>query len=258
MKRVLSIGLVLALVSMVFAADVPSVNVAGFVRKSLAAGELTIVGVNLDGIGSPQTLQSLFGDDAVANANFVQADWFTTFDEVGKTYQRYAMYTDGEFYKCNTRAEWEDLGATAQNPTLDVGSALWVRCNSGGANEFSVTGEAVMDVSKQVDLVSGLQMVCYPLSSEIDIDSLDLPADGATANGNFVQADQIFTWEGSGYQKYALYTDNKWYGCNTRTEWESGPFVLGSDRVLKVGEGFWYNAKGAVTWTEDNQYLASL
>jgi hypothetical protein len=115
-----------------------------------------------------------------------------------------------------------------------------------------------MDDPKGVTLDVGLQLVCYPLSADIVLDDLDLANDGATGDGNYVNADQIFTWEGSAYQRYALYdVDSKWYGCNTLQEWEDGS-VLGSDRVLKVGEGFWYKAKATVNWDEDNPYLANL
>lgn len=258
MKRVLSIGLVLALVSVAcIAADVPSVNVAGFVRKSLAANELTMMGVNLDGIGQAQTMQSLFGDDAVGAGNYNSADWFIVWDKGAQQFQRFAMYDgDGEFYPCNTLAEWESSSPT--NPALAVGSAVFVRCNPGGANEFSLTGQAVMDPDMTIPIVAGLQAVSYPLSSEVTVQGMDFVNDGATAAGNYNSADWIITWEGSYYQRYALYDgDSTWYGANSLAEWEAGT-VLGSDRTVKVGEGFWYKAQSGLTWTEDNQYLSNL
>jgi len=260
MKRVLSIGLVMALVSVAcLAADVPSVNVAGFARKGVAAGELTIVGVNLAGIGGDQTLQSLFGDDVTAGVTPGSADRIVTWDAVNQQYQAYCMYSvDGEFYPCDTLDEWNNGAAT--NPVLEVGEAVWFKTHPTIPNEVSVTGEAVAETTKDVPMVFGLNLVCYPLSAEITIDDTSLGSNTDAVQGTTPgSADQLITWEGSGYQRYALYTDGNWYGCNTLQEWNDES-VLGSDRVLKVGEGFWYRSRNAtgITWTEANPYLANL
>ncbi|MDP6809191.1 MAG: hypothetical protein QGH42_07575 [Kiritimatiellia bacterium] len=259
MKRILGILAVVALVAMtVKAVEVKSENVAGVVTKSVAVGQLALIGVSIDDFAGEPTLESLF-DEAVAAANYLVADQVLVFDAGAAQYNRWAKYDgDGLWYRCNDNAEW-NAGTVQTNLTLPVGSAVWFRCNPSQAQDLVLTGQAVESSSVSMGLIQGLQMIAYPFSSQINLDDSDFAGDGATQNANYLSADQVIFWNGSAYQRYALYTDGKWYGANDNDEWNAGT-VLGSDKDIALGEGFWYRAQNVagLTWTEDNPYLANL
>jgi hypothetical protein len=260
MKRTLGILVIVALAAtMVSAIEVKSENIAGVVNVSVSAGALEMVGVNLDAFDGQPTLEGLFGGQAVAAANYAIADQVLVYDAGSAQYDRYAKYDgDGLWYRCNTSAEW-NAGTVQINLPIPVGSAVWIRCNPNSAQTFTLTGQAVSNPGASIGLIQGLQMVAYPFSSMINLDGTHFAADGATQNSNFGVADQTIFWDGSSYQRYALYTDGKWYGCNSSAEWNGGT-VPGADKDIGLGEGFWYRAVNAagLTWTEGNPYLANL
>ncbi len=261
MKRIISILAVLALVSMAAqAAEVKSQNIAGVVEVSVGAGQLALVGVNMDGFGGDPTLESLFGDVAVADGNYVVADRFFVFNTATSQYDKFAKYDgDGKWYRCNSSEEWND-GTVQTNLSIPVGTGLFIRCNPNQAQTFTMTGEAVLNAQATINLVLGLQMVSFPFSSSKVLDDTDLAgSSGSTAAENYAVADQVIFLENGEYQRYALYTDGKWYGCNSSDEWNDGT-KPGSEKTISLGEGFWYRARnaGGVTWNETNPYLANL
>ncbi len=260
MKRFLSILAVLALVAMtVQAVEVKSQNVAGVVNVSLTANSLSLVGVSLDGFYGEQTLESLFGAQAVTDNNYNNADLFLLWDEANTKYNQYAKAPNNLWYRCNTLAEW-NAGSVQTNPTVSVGSALWIKCNPSQVQTFALTGQAVQSSQFSMTLANGLQMIAYPFSSGINLDATTFTsAAQVTKNDNYNIADQAIFWTGSDYQPYAIAADGSWYGCKTLGEWNAGS-VLGSDKDISLGEGFWYRAiNGAgLTWDENNPYLANL
>jgi hypothetical protein len=56
------------------------------------------------------------------NANYVFADRIVVWE--GDHYQAYGLYTDGDWYPCNTATEWENaLAETSREITL--GESFW-------------------------------------------------------------------------------------------------------------------------------------
>jgi hypothetical protein len=260
MKR---LGLTLLTLSMVSGLvlaqsnEVTSVNVVGYTKKSLPPGGRIIVGMPFDNLsnGGTNTLLSLFGTNQLTKAvNYVNADRISIFDPAQTRYQTYAMYIDGVFYKCNNGSEWNS-NIVANATIIPNGSAFWI-VRAGGAattNDITIMGQVVSVVTQQVGIVSGYQLVSYPFSSGTFITNLNTTA--MTKANNYVNADRIVTWETDHYQTYGLYTDGKWYKCNSGTEWNNS--ILAT-RALDIAEGIWFIGKANFTWSETNKYLGNL
>ena len=241
------------------AADsVTSVNIVGYNSLTLEAGKRYIVSAPLyDPAGDgTNTLASVFGQDQLVQAaNYANADRVILFDTVAGLYQSYAQYDgDGNFYKCNSAAEWEDINAVAQNDkALEVGGSFWIVHPAAEADsEISLLGEVLGGASdtQAVAIVTGYQLMSYAYAADVAIQ--DLEFDGVTAAANYANADRIVVWQSDtqSYQTYGLYDgDNKWYKCNSAAEWEDINAVP-TTREISLAEGFWYISKSDFTWSE--------
>jgi hypothetical protein len=262
MKRILGILAVVALVAMtVQAVEVKSENVAGVVNVSVPANGLKIVGVNLDAFDAGSaTLLDLLGGQLTEGGYWSpgSADQVIMWDISTSSYKKYGLRDDDhQFHDLSgTLTEWQ---GAAVNPVIGPGDAFWLAATSGNGLDVSLTGQAVEDSTMQVDITNGLQFVCYPLSSVVNIQDTDFYADGAIEGGYWSpgSADQLILWNGTGYEKYGIRDDDHQFHdlSGTLTEWQ-GPAV---DVDIALGEGFWFNHGGSgFAWTEDNQYLSNL
>jgi hypothetical protein len=260
MKK-LSLSLVALIAMAICAQAVNSVNIVGVNSVQLEPGKRVILATQLydpQGDGT-NTLLNVFGtDQLVQNANYIFADQVIVFDTVSAVYQAYAQYTDGNFYKCNSVAEW-NASILANDDVLPVGGACWVvHPASEAASEIALTGEVLGAAShtQDVAVVTGYQLASYPYAQEKPIQDLVDIADGATAHANYIFADRIVTWDSDAqaYQAYGLYTDDIWYKCNDVTEWNAS---IAATASVALGEGFWYIAQGGFTLTEACPYSAA-
>jgi hypothetical protein len=250
---ILIVGVIFALAS--YAADtVSSANIVGYVKIDLIPGQYTLAGVNFTANGENPTLIDILGTNQLtASENYLFADRVSVWNNQTQTYQYYAMYTDHQFYPCNTRSEW-DNAATPTNPVLPVGTGFWITPASGATitNEVYLSGDIVTVETNAVPLAEGYQMISYPFSSDQSIAMLNTA--NLTSNANYLFADRIAVWEGNHYQFYGLYTDGNWYPCNNKAEWDNS--IEETDRIISIGEGFWFIAQSATPLSETNKYLS--
>ncbi len=235
---------------------VSSANIVGYVQRTLPPNnKYILVGVNFTANGGNPTLKDIFGTNQLrAAANYIQADRVVLWDKQAARYQMYAMYTDKEFYPCNTAAQWNTASAT--NPVVPLGSGFWI-ISAGGStttNTLYLSGDVVIEQSLPLSLSAGYQLVSWPFSADQSIATMTTT--NLTKAANYILADRIVVWTGTAYQQYGLYTDGNWYPCNTATEWNDA--LTETDRKISLGEGFWFIAKTAKTVTEQSPYYSNL
>jgi len=261
MKTMRLITLFLMTVALLVQADsndvVSSVNIVGYVQKHLPPSQYLLVGVNFTGNNAEEpTLKDIIGTNQLrASSNYLFADRVVIWDKATSSYQAYATYdVDHEFYPCNTADEWNTGVAT--NPVVSAGLGFWLVPASGASttNEIYLSGDVITADTMAMVHTNGYQMEAYPFSCDQAIATLE--TSNLTANANYLFADRISVWNGSSYQAYGLYTDGDWYPCNTADEWNSA--TEETDRVIALGEGFWFIAQNAVTITETNDYLSAI
>jgi len=235
---------------------VSSANIVGYVQRTLPPNnKYILVGVNFTANGGDPTLKDIVGTNQLrAAVNYFNADRVVIWNKQTARYQTYAMYTDKEFYPCNTMAQWNTASAT--NPVVPLGSGFWI-ISAGGStttNTLYLSGDVVTEQALPISLSAGYQLVSWPFSADQSIATMTTT--NLTKAANYFNADRIVVWTGTAYQQYGLYTDGDWYPCNTMTEWNNAPSE--TDRKISLGEGFWFIAKTAKTVTEQNPYYSNL
>jgi hypothetical protein len=110
-------------------------------------------------------------------------------------------------------------------------------------------GEVPNDGTYDVGLLEGFTLVAYPYSSAINLQ--DLSVSNSTASTSLDAADQIFVWNGLGYDQYGFFAGmgSDYWLISTDAGWfkaaNAGP---ASDADLDLGKGVWYkSADGAKT-----------
>jgi len=262
MKRAVVAAAVLGLVvSMGFAAsnEVSSVNIVGYnVDMVPGSNRFNLVAIQFDAFDP--TLEGVFGTNQLTAGQFpAQADKVYMYDpQATPPYSSYSLKSTfgGDILGFFDTDDWF---GTSVNPSVPAGTAMWLQSAQGSGPQKTVTvaGEAVAADAATNGIVSGYQLMGYPFSCERDLNDTDLVGEG-TAGGFPAQADQLFLWNGAGYDSYALkdpgapggddyfwQDQNAWFGATP-------PAI-----PIPLGRGFWYLAKGAFEWTEPNPYLAA-
>jgi hypothetical protein len=260
MKRVwLTLLALVCIASVASALEVTSENVAGAIRVNVPAGQLKIVGINLDAIDpADANLQSIFGGQLTEGGPFApqDADKIKMWDTASSSYKLYGIRSDDHlFHDAQDGTTW--FTGSPVNPAIQPGDSFWIQATSKGDVNVTLLGQAVEDVNYPINIVTGLQFVAYPLSSSINVQDTSFFGDGAKTGGDFTpqNADKIKLWTGTGYDIYGLHEDGNWYKANSGTEWFS---KIPADFDLELGAGVFYDSKGSFIWNEGNEYLDNL
>lgn len=235
--------------------SVYSVNVVGFQKTELPPSGQFILAAPPFQTGEPATLLSIFGTNTLRqNNNYLNCDRVILFNTDEQTYQTWAQWTDGVFYRANNASEW--AAGISGNPELSPGTGFWILSSSSSTtNTLTFVGDVILDEEIGVNILEGLHILGYPFSSEIAMQESGFAGSGATANNNYLSADQISIYQNGQYQTYAVWTDGQWYRANNASEWAAG--IL-SDEIILPGQGFFYRARNNLTWTETNRYLEAV
>ena len=230
-------------------------NVCGYTRVYLPPSNgLVLAAMNFRPFDP--TLLGVFGTNQLRSGFFASAaDKVIFWDPATQQYQQYALRnTDWQFHGCRNAQQWTNA---PMNVALSNGAAFWIQSpnSSTTTNAIVFMGQAVESAGYSSGMISGLQMRCYGLSSEINIQDTHFAADGATPYILYSQADRINVWTNGGYMSYALKDDGKWYPARNLPEWMLSP---PTSNVFQLGQGFWYQARNPFVWTETNQYSRNL
>jgi hypothetical protein len=261
MKR-MSVALVALIVAAIGVhAAVTSVNIVGYNSVALEPGQRIIMSAPLydpSGDGT-NTLISVFGTDQLVQSDYpTSADRVALWDTVTSSYQYYAQWTDGHFYKANTADEWND-GILADDDVIPAGASFWlIHPAASPSSEISILGEVKGGSSdtQEVAIAIGYQLSASPYAAEIAIQDIAKIADGATPSDYPTSADRIVTWDpvAQAYQTYALWTDDSWYKANTADEWNDGIAATGT---VPISGGFWYISQTGFTLADACPYSAA-
>ncbi|MBM4155967.1 MAG: hypothetical protein FJ221_13225 [Lentisphaerae bacterium] len=223
--------------------NVYSRNAVGAVRVDVPpAGQFVLAGFNFKAIGGDDaTFSALFGtNQLVKNTLNTKATRIYLWDPAkggGGGYWIFFQKPDGQFYN-------RDASTIPTNPVIRIGEGFWVQSPNDATTNTSIfiMGEVVS--TQQFDRVTpnGFFMIGNPYASPLDLNGTNLTwmADGAFGHNLASQADNVYIFNGVGYDRYFLKTDGKWYVALS-------PFPLATNAVIPVGSGAWYKAKNVFT-----------
>lgn len=226
-------------VSGVFAqtGEVYSLNVVGFQKLTAATG-LVLVSTPFE--RAPNTLDDVIGAQLTGGKAELTADQVVMWNAQAQSYE--------QFWLKSTDQKWYTLGGTrATNTVITPQDGFWIRNRRLTNQTVIVSGDVVDDTARTNILLVGLNLVSYPFSSEIQINSSGL-TNGKTGKAELM-ADQIVIWDpaSQSYQQYWLKTDRKWYTLAGAVA--TNVFVGG-------GRGFWYRNRNtnSFVWVEVRPY----
>jgi hypothetical protein len=234
--------------------EVYSVNAVGFMKKGIGQGGAFNLVANQFETDDTNTLKSIYGDNQLRQSSVLAGcDKVIIWNPTTDTYQTWAQWLDGNFYKANNQAEWDSI--IVGNPEVPIGAGMWLVSSGLSTQDSTVVYSGdVIDVNTQaIAVVDGFQQIGYPYTQAIALNDMgtDLLASGAAASSVVGLADKILVWNSTAYQTYALWLDGNFYKANNQAEWDS---IIVSTRTLDAAEGAFYVAKSNFTWTVTNKY----
>jgi hypothetical protein len=214
---------------------VTSVNVVGFQVADVPGTNLAMYAFPFVPIDGDNSLTNLLASELTAGINVGAGDNILVWNAAGANYQT--------SYK-KTTLGWTDNGFTPSTRKLDIGRGFWVKSNNPIDQSVNFSGEVVTDNVVTQQILTGLNMVAYPYNAEVNITNTAL--DGLVQTGiNVGAADNILVWQGSSYVTYFK---------KTTLGWTQNGFTPATV-TLKMGQGFWFNRKGAnFSWEETKPY----
>lgn len=219
MKRILGMVLVMGMLASVAmaATNVTSVNGVGYYTKTLEAGNLYLMGIQLDDMHSG-TITDVLGTD-VASGTIV-----TFWDPIGQTWGA-----------TETFATFPTPGWVPGTNVLTVGMGMFIKSPS----EFDLTilGEIPLDDTNSVSLYSGLSFVSAPYP----VDMVITNAGFAPTSGDLLTKWNDMTQGWGATETYATFPTPGWVpGTNT--------FDVGEAVVYKSQAG------GVTSWDVERPF----
>ncbi|MDD5435403.1 MAG: hypothetical protein PH343_08245 [Nitrospira sp.] len=234
--------------------EVQSANIVGYNRVTIPSnGQLAMVSMQFDGIGATNTFFDVFGTNQLIknNSNPSSADRIYQYDTVSSTYKIYYQRASNNFF-------YQTGNNVPTNPVLEAGDAFWIRSPSSATSnrELVVLGEVVVAPVINMGMVSNMNMISYPFTSDIGLNELGFSNSVGSArnNSNPSSADRIYIYQNGSYKIYGLKTGG-WTATSPGSYSTNPPTT---DRI-SMGQGFWYRAvSNNWTWVETNRYLSAI
>ncbi|MDI6773899.1 MAG: hypothetical protein QME60_00670 [Verrucomicrobiota bacterium] len=261
MKRVLTVGIAVVVCAAFLAVaqtnTVTSVNVVGYVKKTLLpGGKYHQVAPAFDGMQT-NTIMGIFGTNTLrAGGSPLFCDAVLIWDAGVQSYVQVGLNSSDMQYHYLTNFVGSPI-----DPVLDPGDGAWVMSVRAGAgatqtNNFAMLGEAVASSNHQQVIVVGYQMLGVPFSSSMAITNLNFGASGATASGSPALCDYVIVWDENAtqYKQYGLKTDG-WREISPVNRWTE---TVPTGDEIPISQGFWFRARNVFTWSVNNPYLGSL
>lgn len=149
--------------------------------------------------------------------------------------------------------KWVDSSFQIATNVYPASSAFWYRSRSESTVTNLMSGAVPIADSTAVQISEGLQLIAWPYSTEMDINSVGLTngVGGSTA----ATADNIHVYTpGEGYQDYYYlgYVGSPAYDY----KWVDSSFQIANEKISPAA-GVWYRCRksGGFTWTLDRPYL---
>jgi len=136
---------------------------------------------------------------------------------------------------------------TVSTQTLAVGQGFWLQ-NRNGTKEIFLSGRVVLDNTRSISIISGLNLFGYPFSSLKSLNNSTLATDGSHGGTTPESADRIH-----------IDGETAWL-LDAPTDPDNGKWMNStggiSGHTLEYGKGYWYHrvVSEAMTWTESRPY----
>jgi hypothetical protein len=225
-----------------------SVNIVGF--QKVASSNL-FTQVSNPFRQEDSTIGGVVGDQLTGGFDFDSGDNIFTWN--GSSYNRYFLAENTGLPEFD--GKWLDENLEEATEELPPGKGFWI-VNRNTNDTVVMVGDVVSDASIVTAIQPGFNMVSYPFSTSVAINSSNFNMNvtaGFTGGVDFDTADTIFIWNGSQYVRYFLVDvgvdpelDNKWVDENLE-------IVTAS---IDPGQGFWVRKLGAnsVNWVVNKPY----
>lgn len=251
----ISITAALICLASITTAQTVTLGTFGYTRVEKPAAKLNLVGNGFEDKTLTEIAPVEFYNGGIDSA--VSDKIYVWDPSVG--YIAYALF-DGSAYA--QPVEWRLASAffgSAVNPVISAGSGFWIQ-SSGSTVDTNVviSGNVITDQVVTNAIATGFQIMAYPFSSMVDLNSTELKNSGSGDVDSAV-SDKVIVWNMATqtYVTYALF-DGTAYAQPLEWRLASDFFTPAGAIPLNLGDGFWYDAKSAFSWVETNQYYNNL
>ncbi len=264
-------------------AEVTSSNTVGYTKLNLTAG-LNLVGVQFVNVGAQDaavssvanlTGQATYDEDM--NAQTELRTWtgngYATYEWTG------ALSTDNPDMAAGleddmgltdaTKGAYDNQWFFGYEPTdvaLTPGTGVWIKASDAAQNGVTFTGEVPSGTTVQLDLVPGLNLLCFPWPMNASLSCITLTGQ-ATYDEEMYAQTELRIWTGNGYATYewtgSLSTENPDMAAGLEDEMGLVDATKGAydnqwffayeptDYAVPAGVGFWIKASGSgkITFT---------
>ena len=209
-----------------------SVNMVGFQRVD--ANSLALKTTSTPFNGALTDLDDVINTQLTGGPDKNSADNIWFWDSITSQYRKYFLFESMGHPLSGTWLR-DDFQQIAE--PIEPGTGFWVIKNNTTDDEIVMVGEVVDDPQITKNLKPGLNLVSYGYSSAISMTDLNLKVeDGARGGSDKDDADNIWVWTGSQYEKYFLFS---LMGHPLDNTWLRDDFVnVAVD--FQPGNAFWY------------------
>lgn len=237
-------------------------DIVGIVNIQKEPGLLKFIGCNFE-----STTNSSFKDFTEVtqfSANTVKDDADQVFSKANSSSKK-----DRHFLYDSVPAQWRlksEPGTPSPNGiSMQTGQAVWLKSKNDDFNStnpsFTFSGEVVTAPEQSFVIEKGRQLICFPFSCDINV--ADLVTTGGTSSTNGNHADRIYMLEYVEGQKIPYVYFGLFKNKDGTSKWkklvrENKIYEFTEDevdRVISIGEGFFYQAVKDFTWVIENPYL---
>lgn len=228
--------------------EVYSLNVVGFQKVTAPSNGLMLASSPFD--PNDPGINKVIGPQMTPGGSYGVGDNIIMWAAASQGYKNFYLRTIGG------SNQWIDVNVSpnivATNAFIDPGVGFWVRNRHASNQVIVVSGDVVNQATMSKTVVPGLQILSYPYSTAIGLNSCGLTNGKPTTS--FGTADNVIMWDAATqtYKNYYLRTmsgTNKWIDVNV------SPNVIASNDIPS-GSAFWYRSRGAAsfTWVASKPY----
>ncbi|MFA5204725.1 MAG: hypothetical protein WC708_10020 [Lentisphaeria bacterium] len=223
---------------------------AGFVRVSVPPATQSLVALPFAPFDT--AVNAVMAGQLTGAATEITADYLHKWDAATQAYA-------SAFKAANTNDPAKDgnwfIDSTNWTPagmTFTPGEGFFVENRQAAAQSLYLMGQLVLDDQKAVTLSSGLNLVAYPYSTRIALNSTALKSSGAFGTADLTGYPDLFT--------ATVPSASFWLKALTNDpndgQWLDTVANAWAELYLVPGTGYWFNRRGtgSFTWTENRPY----
>lgn len=188
------------------------------------------------------------GPQMTPNTEFTNSDNLLLWDAGG---QQYTL-----LYLSSLRTnKWVDVSTGVSAEPILVGRGMFLRSRQAFTQTVVVAGDVVADPARSNGVVQGLQLLAYPYSADVPLNSMTFTNAGLGSN-NFNNSDNIYLWDATNQQYRNYYLAGNVGNPAANYRWISvSPPGIATNVILRTGQSFWYRHRGGgFMWTEPRPY----